>query len=345
MSTRSATSITHRREPLAALCFVLVALVAGTALPAPAAAYGGDGLRAAANGYRATESLAPLPGTALLDEIATARAADMAAKEAMEHDMAYLQARLDAAGACWTGYGEIIARSSGAYSYDHTMLQWWNSAPHHAIVMNTSYNAAGGAWQQSAQGTNYSVMVFATLCGSAMPSQGYADTPFTDIGASSFRNDIAWLFDAGITGGCSADSFCPSAAVTRAQMASFLARALSLPPASRDYFSDDNGTSHEGSINRLAEAGIATGCGTGRYCPSTLMTRDQMASFLVRARGLSAGASLDLFDDDDSSQHEANINRLAYSGVTAGCADRRYCPTSSVSRGQMAAFLHRAFGS
>ncbi len=345
MSTRARFSIAGGGTRFAALSFAAVVFMAGLALPAPAAAYGGDGLRAAANGYRASQHLAPVAGTALLDEIATARAADMAAHNALKHDMAYVEARIKAAGVCWTGYGEIIAWSSGEYSYNRTMLQWWDSATHKAIMMSSSYNAAGGAWQRSAQGGNFSVMVFVTLCGADVPSQAYGDTPFTDITASSFRSDIEWLFDAGITGGCSSDSFCPTASVTRAQMASFVARALSLPAASRDYFADDNGTSHEGSINQLAEAGIATGCGVGRFCPSALVTREQMASFLVRARGLSAGASVDLFVDDDASQHEANINRLAYSGVTAGCAERRYCPVNSVSRGQMAAFLHRAFGS
>ena len=56
-------------------------------------------------------------------------------------------------------------------------------------------------------------------------------------------------------------AFCPDTQVTRAQMASFLARALGLPAATRDYFSDDAGSMHEADINRVAEAGIAFGCG------------------------------------------------------------------------------------
>ncbi len=42
-----------------------------------------------------------------------------------------------------------------------------------------------------------------------------------------------------------------------------------------------------------------------------------------------------------------NINKLAESGITRGCnppSNDRYCPDSSVTRGQMAAFLVRAFG-
>jgi hypothetical protein len=66
-------------------------------------------------------------------------------------------------------------------------------------------------------------------------------------------------------------------------MASFIARALSLPAATADYFSDDAGSIHEPNINRLAMAGISNGCAGGLYCPLDAVTREQMAAFLHRA--------------------------------------------------------------
>ncbi|CAN5756649.1 hypothetical protein BH23ACT5_BH23ACT5_20870 [soil metagenome] len=51
------------------------------------------------------------------------------------------------------------------------------------------------------------------------------------------------------------------------------------------------------------------------------------------------------FHDDDDSVFEADIERLAAAGVTRGCnppANTRFCPDDPVTRGQMAAFLHRA---
>ena len=69
-------------------------------------------------------------------------------------------------------------------------------------------------------------------------------------------------------------------------MASFLARALDLPASETDWFTDDDGLSHESNINAVADAGITLGCGTGIYCPADLVPRDQMASFLARALGL-----------------------------------------------------------
>ena len=56
--------------------------------------------------------------------------------------------------------------------------------------------------------------------------------------------------------------------VTRAQMASFLVRALDLPPpVEPDHFSDDDSSTHEADIDSLFEAGITAGCGAGPVLP------------------------------------------------------------------------------
>ncbi len=72
-----------------------------------------------------------------------------------------------------------------------------------------------------------------------------------------------------------------------------------------------------------------------------------MAAFLVRALGYTDDGGGDLFTDDDGSVFEGDIDRLGTAGVTRGCnppANTRFCPGSNVTRGQMAAFLHRALG-
>ena len=165
-----------------------------------------------------------------------------------------------------------------------------------------------------------------------------------DLYGSSVRTDILWLADARITAGCATNAYCPAASVTRGEMASFLARALNLPPSATDYFTDDNGTTHENNINRVAKAHITSGCGELIYCPNAPVSRGQMASFLARALGLTAGATTDYFTDDNGTTHEQNINRLRFAGITMGCTATTYCPAANVTRGQMAAFLHRAFG-
>ena len=72
-----------------------------------------------------------------------------------------------------------------------------------------------------------------------------------------------------------------------------------------------------------------------------------MAAFLVRARGYSNNGCGDLFIDDDGLTFENDTDRLGTAGVTKGCnspTNNRFCPNDPVTRGQMAAFLHRAFG-
>lgn len=160
----------HARRTLAALLTATVAL--GTLAAAPALATDrGDGLRAAANDARQTEPEGPMPaveGTSLLDAIADARADQMRDAGKLEHDMAYVKHRLEKADVCWTKFGEIIAwRSGGAYSYEHTITQWLNSSGHRAIMLDDSYNAAGGSWATAADGGHFSVMVFVRLCSSS----------------------------------------------------------------------------------------------------------------------------------------------------------------------------------
>lgn len=96
---------------------------------------------------------------------------------------------------------------------------------------------------------------------------------YTDDGASPYEADINRLAEEGVTIGCTETEFCPDAFATRAQLASFVARALRLPPASTDYFTDDSDLIHEPDINRLAEAGLTEGCAPSRYCPDDTVTR------------------------------------------------------------------------
>ncbi len=121
-----------------------------------------------------------------------------------------------------------------------------------------------------------------------------------------------------------------------------------LPPGGT--FTDDDGSVHEGYIEALVAEGITTGCGDGLFCPDDPVTRGQMAAFLTRALPMllpvPSGAG-DWFSDDDDSVFEADIERLAASGVTRGCNppdNTLFCPDDPVTRGQMAAFLVRAFG-
>ena len=153
----------------------------------------------------------------------------------------------------------------------------------------------------------------------------------------------------GVASGGSDGTYRPLAGVTRAQMATFLANSVdisggTLPEAQRDYFADDDGSPHERSINRLAAVGVVSGKGGG-YAPNELVTRAQMATFLVRAVKLRTGVALtstvDWFPDDDASPHQPSINAAAGAGLASGAGSGGYAPEASVRRDQMASFLAR----
>lgn len=106
---------------------------------------------------------------------------------------------------------------------------------------------------------------------------------FSDDAGSIHGSDINALAASGITKGCGPTEFCPERAVTRAEMATFLVRALELPSGSPAGFDDTAASAHAGDIDALAHAGITQGCSDTSFCPTALVTRAQMASFLVRA--------------------------------------------------------------
>ena len=131
--------------------------------------------------------------------------------------------------------------------------------------------------------------------GAAQPAQA---NHFTDDEGSVHEPNINIIRSHGITIGCDSAQglYCPGDPVTRAQMATFLARALKLePPEDPDVgaFEDIVGSVHEDNIRAIAARGITRGCNESGtlYCPGDPVTRAQMASFLVRAFGLTPTTS------------------------------------------------------
>ncbi len=175
-----------------------------------------------------------------------------------------------------------------------------------------------------------------------------ADMPFDDIAGSVHAGDIAAVAAVGVMRDCDdADGrlFCPDQPVTREEMAAFLARALVLGLVWEHPFEDISNSPYSAEIGAVAVAGITKGCNSAgtRFCPDGIVTRDQMAAFLVRAFKLPpvGGSS---FVDVSGNGLAPEIEALAAAGITRGCDAQgpRFCPGSPVLRGQMAAFLARA---
>jgi len=186
---------------------------------------------------------------------------------------------------------------------------------------------------------------------------------------------VEMLLAKGITAGCSRwpSKYCPSADLSRAQMAVFLCKAAGKTPLDRPTptFPDVPKTHWAyGYIERFCDAASWGGSAPGyacsffpskKFCPSASVTREQIAWILCTATGRQPTASCSgIFADVPSSNPFCRwIERLADAtswpggvAVTSGCAcpsgyapaAKCYCPRSNVTRGQMAVFLVRAFG-
>ncbi len=108
--------------------------------------------------------------------------------------------------------------------------------------------------------------------------------------------------------------------------------------------------SHSAAIEILDALDIlhGTGCTPGLLCPDEPVWRWEMAVWLVRAldgEEPSGGSEWDFVDVYDRLWWAPHVDRLADLGVTVGCSSEpeRFCPYDSVTRGQMATFLARAF--
>jgi Tol biopolymer transport system component len=126
--------------------------------------------------------------------------------------------------------------------------------------------------------------------------------------------------------------------------------STTMPASSGDYFVDDDGNIFETAIDWLYEQGITTGCNppvNDRFCPDDHVSRGEMAAFLARAFGYGDDGGGGHFVDTVGHVFETAADRLYVAGVTVGCnppVNDRFCPDDFVTRGQMAAFLVRAFG-
>lgn len=176
----------------------------------------------------------------------------------------------------------------------------------------------------------------------------FADVPPSHL----FYEEIGKLSARGVTVGCNATNYCPNDPVTRQEMAAFIIRALGdfnpPTPATQRYMDVPPENPFYAFIDEMAVRGITVGCDQDGqfYCPGDPVTREQMAAFILRALNdnpVTNPPSQRFTDVPPSNLFFAFIDRLWVRGITVGCGGTNYCPADPVTRGQMAAFLVRAF--
>ncbi len=177
---------------------------------------------------------------------------------------------------------------------------------------------------------------------------------FVDVAVTHpFYPAVENVFHNGVSAGCAPGNYCPNESVRRDQMAAFLLKAEHgssyVPPSCTGVFLDVPCPSAFADwVEQLFAEGITGGCDAAHFCPEQVVTRAQMAVFLLKAEhgpDYTPPACNDLFPDVPCPSLFADwIERLYHESITAGCGGGNYCPSGSSTRGQMAVFLVKTFG-
>ena len=117
------------------------------------------------------------------------------------------------------------------------------------------------------------------------PEPTATSCPFTDVSASSYYyTAVLWAYENGITLGTSDTAFSPNATVTRAQVVTFLCRALNGSGSGTNPFGDVSGGAYYYDAVLWAVAnGVTTGTTASTFSPAETCTRAQIVTFLYRA--------------------------------------------------------------
>lgn len=248
-----------------------------------------------------------------------------------------IQVAASASHCRWTASGSagwisIVGAASGSGSGVLT----YHIAPNEGIAARTGSIIVTGATVSQA------ASVFEAGRGSPMADDSG--------GTPAFAAEMDLVCGAGLFAGC------PHAEspLTRGDAAAAVVRGLtgggqfSFSPA--PYFDDvPPGHSHFPWVQKLRELGITAGCGERRFCPKDVITRGQLAAFLVRARlGIRHGQGFPFpsrryfADVPPAHPRFPEIQKLREWGATTGCSAVRFCPESPSTHGQAAAFLARS---
>lgn len=164
----------------------------------------------------------------------------------------------------------------------------------------------------------------------------------SDIPASSAA-EINYLIQKDVINGYSDGTFRPKQAVTRAEAAIMLGKALNLIGWKRTTpFKDVAANSAaSGYIASAAQKGIINGYSDGTFRPAEPITRGQMALLLQRAFNLTEKGEVYFRDIPQSGPQYDAINTIATAGLASGYADGTFQPKDSVTRQDFAVFVAR----
>lgn len=169
---------------------------------------------------------------------------------------------------------------------------------------------------------------------------------FSDVPADSYYSDaVNWAVANGITTGTGNGEFSPDDGCSRAQIVTFLWRAMGSPePTGSSSFNDVPADSYYGKAAQWAlENGITTGVGGSSFGSNSTVTRAEVVTFLWRAAGSPTVSGSGFADVDSSAYYSDAVAWAVANGITTGTGESTFSPDSSCTRAQIVTFLYRYF--
>ena len=189
------------------------------------------------------------------------------------------------------------------------------------------------------------------LCTSVLlSSQAYAaaSADYSDFPQNWSKDAMEFAVKNNFITGVSQDKIAPKAALTRAQLAAILSRAMKTGAGDvsvLDNFTDaDKNAWYASAMAKAVELNILYGDGDSIY-PDRPVTRQELFAILVRAFSVTGGDESTLASYNDagsiSSWAKAAISAMIAQGYASGYEDKTLRPTQQVTREEFAQLLYR----
>ncbi len=188
--------------------------------------------------------------------------------------------------------------------------------------------------------------VVASSVTTVAPTETKANTIFPDVKSTSYYFDaVKSLSERNIISGYPNGNFGPNDYVTRGQAAKIIAGVLGLDTKNvKNPKFTDVSTNHPyyGVIAALQNEGIINGTGNGKFQPNDPIKRNHMAKIISIAFDIKASKNNLLPFKDVNRNYENYIAGLYEYGITSGTTATTFAGDASVTRGELAVFIHRA---
>lgn len=169
---------------------------------------------------------------------------------------------------------------------------------------------------------------------------------FADVSADDYYYEaVKWASENGVTGGIGENLFGANLPCTRAQIVTFLWRAAGSPePKGMSGFVDVSADAYYAkAVAWAVEQGIVSGTSATTFSPDAVCTRAQSVAFLYRAFGTRTDKAAGFSDVSADAYYADAVAWAVENGVASGIGGGLFAPDQDCARGQIVAFLYRAY--